>query len=477
MNCFDARDLKALMLVDVFVNSFKCMSVSETVFFFFQSVFTVWLMLLISSSMLAAVVVIPRTRRLSEDAEVKRWPNVAAIIPCFLPNEKDILLETLDVIASTGYPGYFSMHVPYNTSSDLQIEHHLCSVTGIKKKSIRCERVEESTSKAANVMHALQKMIDDDTEVVVIFDADHWPEKSTVERLVRVLESNPHASCVQGAVLASRGGHPLLRPIVGGMEWIGWNFYAPGMRLLAGSAWFGGAGAVWRKDVIHEIGLDPSRMTEDIDASVRAMLKGHSILVAPWARIHELCPSTIPIFLRQRLRWAVGWEQVTFSMFGRVTFATMSVVSRLRVLSILTARYFGAGSGLLALVNVVATTTRFVYEHHKAVALPITLLSSASGVISAAAGATIIIVVLFNGEGAAHALNVVSFLIVSPLFVIFQLYSIVHSWAVLLCCNIKWTPTTRCADGKVHRISLEAGRRHVHMPLQVTESIDPTEEL
>jgi cellulose synthase/poly-beta-1,6-N-acetylglucosamine synthase-like glycosyltransferase len=256
------------------------------------------------------------------------------------------------------------------------------------------------------------------------------------------------------------------------MEFVGWNFYSPGMRLLAGSAWFGGAGAAWRKDVIQEIGLDPSKVTEDIDASVRAMLKGHTIIVAPWARIHELCPSTIGIFLRQRLRWAVGWEQVTWSKTPKIIYARMAVLSRLRILSILTARYFGAGSGMLALVNFVATTTRFVYEHQKAIALPIALLSSVSGAVSASAGVTIILVVLFNGEGRDQAIKVVSFLLFAPIFVIFQLYSILHSWAVLLCCTITWVPTTRTANGKVHRICLETSKRHVHMPLDVVEPLE-----
>ena len=477
MNCFDVSEVKALVFTDAFIFAFHCMSVAETVWFFFQAIFTVWLILLISSSILSAVIVIPRTRRLSEDHEVKRWPRVAAVIPCYLPNEKDILLETLDIIASTGYPGHFSMNVPYNTPYDMEIEQHLCSVTGIKQRSVKCERVEESTSKATNVMHALNKMIDDDVETVVIFDADHHPERSTVERLVQALESNPHACCVQGAVLASRQGHSFLRPVVCGMEFVGWNFYAPGMRLLAGSAWFGGAAAAWRRDVLQEIGLDPSWMTEDIDASVRAMLKGHKIIVAPWARVHELCPSTIGIFLRQRLRWAVGWEQVTWSMTPKIISARMAVLSRLRILSILTARYFGAGSGMFALVNFVATTTRFVYEHKKAIALPIALLSSVSGAVSASAGVTIMLVVLFNGEDRDQALKVVSFLLFSPGFVLFQFYSILHSWAVLLCCTMTWVPTTRTSDGKVHRISVQPSNRHLHMPLDVVEPLDPAESL
>jgi hypothetical protein len=95
-----------------------------------------------------------------------------------------------------------------------------------------------------------------------------------------------------------------------------------------------------------------------------------------------------------------------------------------------------------------------------------------SGVVSASAGVTIILVVLFNGEGRDQAVNVVSFLLFAPLFFIFKLYSILHSWVVLLCCSVTWVTTTRTANGKVHRIAVEPSKRHVHMPLDVVEPLE-----
>ena len=46
--------------------------------------------------------------------------------------------------------------------------------------------------------------------------------------------------------------------------------------------------------------------------TVRALSKGHRIAFVPWARVGEMCPVSFAAFYKQRLRWAMGWEQCTF---------------------------------------------------------------------------------------------------------------------------------------------------------------------
>ena len=54
--------------------------------------------------------------------------------------------------------------------------------------------------------------------------------------------------------------------------------------------------------------------TEDIDVSARAILDDHKISLCPEARSGELSPADLLTLYRQRLRWLIGWDQVTFSM-------------------------------------------------------------------------------------------------------------------------------------------------------------------
>jgi cellulose synthase/poly-beta-1,6-N-acetylglucosamine synthase-like glycosyltransferase len=65
--------------------------------------------------------------------------------------------------------------------------------------------------------------------------------------------------------------------------------------------------------VLRDFEFRKSMMTEDVDVSCRAILSNRNIAFCPQARSGELCPSSFISFYRQRLRWAVGWDQVTIS--------------------------------------------------------------------------------------------------------------------------------------------------------------------
>ena len=47
------------------------------------------------------------------------------------------------------------------------------------------------------------------------------------------------------------------------MEWASWHFWGPGLSLLAGSAYFGGGNAAWRRDALEALGFDSTMLTED----------------------------------------------------------------------------------------------------------------------------------------------------------------------------------------------------------------------
>ena len=112
------------------------------------------------------------------------------------------------------------------------------------------------------------------------------------------------------------------------------------MEALSASAFFGGSNALWRTAVLRGFTFSTGVQTEDIDVSARAMLNNHNIVChagpEPWtsrgpqagpathaceprlgqafcaeSRSGELSPSDLGSLYRQRLRWAIGWDQVT----------------------------------------------------------------------------------------------------------------------------------------------------------------------
>jgi cellulose synthase/poly-beta-1,6-N-acetylglucosamine synthase-like glycosyltransferase len=74
---------------------------------------------------------------------------------------------------------------------------------------------------------------------------------------------------------------------------------------------FGGSNGYWKADVLRETRFDPTMLTEDIDATSRALLAGYRILNDRSIVSTELAPTDLSSFWHQRQRWAQGWLEVS----------------------------------------------------------------------------------------------------------------------------------------------------------------------
>lgn len=208
----------------------------------------------------------------------------------------------------------------------------------------------ESRSKAANLCRALEEITE---ETTIIFDADHHPAEDCVENFLAAYAQRParHIKCVQGAVLV-RGSSVIAR-MMNTVEWAGWNVYSPGMAKLSGCGNFGGAGALWESATLHQLRFDAATLTEDIDLTVRAMIEGYTVWQVASAVVTELAPRDTRSLLRQRLRWATGWEQVSDKYVW-----TRLWRARPRCMILMTARYISLSTALMGqaglLINVFA---------------------------------------------------------------------------------------------------------------------------
>ena len=160
-------------------------------------------------------------------------------------------------------------------------------------------RVPGSTSKAANVNAALAVATG---EVIAIFDADHHPRPGGFERAWRWLASG--YDVVQGSCRVRNGTRSRLARVVAA-EFDGmYGVTHPGRARVHGFAIFGGSNGYWRADVLRSVLLDPNMLTEDIDASIRALARGARLVADPAIVSTELAPPTTGALWHQRLRWA-----------------------------------------------------------------------------------------------------------------------------------------------------------------------------
>lgn len=292
-------------------------------------------------------------------AKVK-LPRVTVFVPCFLPNEAPIIMESIERMTACDFDGTVDFYFVYNTPVDMPIEKELAALKQVNGRKVVCKRVPGSRSKADNLEYALLHYAEKGG-ICVLFDADHHPRPDTIRGLVAILLQTPEVAAVQGAVLIERSGPWLMRRLLDGMEFSSWSLYSPGFSEIIGSAYFGGGNAAWRVDTLHSLGFDSTMLTEDIDISIRTLAAGHKMVMAPFLQVGEMCPVDLPALYKQRLRWAMGWEQVTMIRVSML-FSSPYITEprKWRVLLLLISRYITLLSSALGVFNVL----RQVSGHH-----------------------------------------------------------------------------------------------------------------
>ena len=250
----------------------------------------------------------PETGDVGSPLELAELPTLSAIVSAYLPNERELVLETIVHLATEMRvaPGRLQIILAYNTPADIpDVEGMLASLAALNV-AFTPLRVPGSRSKAENINAALALVRG---EVTLLLDADHRPARDAAVRALRWFGAG--YDIVQGrCVIREHAANWLARVVAVEFEQIYAVAHA-GRSLAFDTAVFGGTNGWWRTSVLREIGMDDQMLTEDIDASVRALLAGYRTIHDRTIISTELAPPTARAWWGQRLRWAQGWFEVT----------------------------------------------------------------------------------------------------------------------------------------------------------------------
>jgi len=234
------------------------------------------------------------------------YPPATAIIAAYLPNEAPIIEDTVASFLRLQYPARLQIILAYNTPRDMpEIEERLRQIAREDPRFVPM-RVRTSTSKAQNVNAALAHATG---QFTAVFDADHQPDPESFRRAWRWLSHG--ADVVQGHSFIRNGAASWVAKMVA-IEFE--QIYAvshPGRARLHGFGIFGGSNGYWRTSLLRELRMHGFMLTEDIDSSMRAVVRGNRIVSDPYLVSRELAPETMKALTRQRLRWAQGWLQIS----------------------------------------------------------------------------------------------------------------------------------------------------------------------
>lgn len=241
----------------------------------------------------------------ADQAQPKEWPYLTVQLPVY--NERYVARRLIDAVVKLDYPGDRLQIQVLDDSDDntRQIIAETVAVyqdEGLDIKHIR--RPDRVGFKSGALANGLREACG---EFIAIFDADFIPEAGYLKACVPSLMEDTGVGCVQ-----ARWGHInrdtswLTRAQATGID----GHFQIEQAARSSQRFFlnfNGTAGIWRRSCIDDAGgWSSDTLTEDLDLSYRAQLKGWRILYLPQVEVPGELPVHISAFKRQQFRWAKG---------------------------------------------------------------------------------------------------------------------------------------------------------------------------
>ncbi len=244
------------------------------------------------------------------------WPQVTVQLP--LCNERYVVRRLLEAVGALDYPrDRFEIQV-LDDSSDETTDIVEETAGRLRARGVTVTHVRRGTRAGFKAGALATGLREAQGEFVAIFDADFVPPPDFLRRTV------PHFIDPRLAVVQARWGH-LNRgfSLLTGAQSLGIDGHF-GVEQPA-RCWgnlllnFNGTAGVWRKTAIEDAGgWAHDTLTEDLDLSYRAQLRGWRIVYLP----DLVCPAELPVlitgFKSQQRRWAMGSIQTALKLLPAV---------------------------------------------------------------------------------------------------------------------------------------------------------------
>jgi cellulose synthase/poly-beta-1,6-N-acetylglucosamine synthase-like glycosyltransferase len=257
---------------------------------------------------------------------VTAWPAVTVQLPVY--NERHVVTRLIDAVAALDYPPD-KLHIQIlDDSTDATpafIARQIARYPHLNISHIR--RRKRTGYKAGALAYGLSES---DSPFVAIFDADFVPPPDFLKQTVPYLLHDGNLGVVQ-----TRWGHLnaesnwLTRAQVLAVD-VHFLVEQHGRNRAGWPLPFNGTGGVWRRACIDDAGgWSDDTLTEDLDLSFRAQVRGWKSLFLPDVVVPGELPPQLAAYRQQQARWAKGSGQCLRKLFGAVWCAPLSLMQRL----------------------------------------------------------------------------------------------------------------------------------------------------
>ncbi len=311
--------------------------------------------------------------------EWEELPRVTIQLPMF--NEMYVVDRLLEGVASIDYP---------KDKLEIQVlDDSIDETTNIARAKVDelCERGYDAkyvhrTDRTGYKAGALEEGLKTATgEFVMVFDADFVPTKTVLMELIH------HFTDEKVGMVQARWGHinrdySMLTKCQSMM--LDGHFIIEHIaRNRSGRFFnFNGTAGIWRKSTIADAGgWEHDTVTEDMDLSFRAQLKGWKFVYVPSALAPAEIPCEMNSFKTQQFRWAKGSAQTTKKLLWTVLRADIPFKVKLECVFHLTNNFAYLFLVLLAMLQLPNMLMRRTMDNPELLLLDVPLFAATCGSI------------------------------------------------------------------------------------------------
>ncbi|GAB4580077.1 MAG: glycosyltransferase family 2 protein [Anaerolineales bacterium] len=235
----------------------------------------------------------------------EEWPRVTVQLPVF--NELYVAERLIEAAAGLEYPRERLEIQVLDDSTDETVELVARSVEAARARGIQIMHVHRDNRKGFKAGALAEGLQTATGEYIAIFDADFIPPPDFLRRTVPFLLHDANLAFVQGRWGHVNRDYSFLTALQALS--IDAHFMIEQSARFMGGFWFNfnGTAGIWRRKAIDDAGgWKADTLTEDLDLSYRAFLKGWRAHFLRDLEVPAELPVSFSAFRRQQHRWAKG---------------------------------------------------------------------------------------------------------------------------------------------------------------------------